>query len=384
MKLSNVLASLLCLTSTLSLGGRNVPIKQSDEVNLSLTYEDDVLYDTVDKEIIKEVTKNVVTVMIYQKDGSYYGLGSGVIIKEDEYYQYVLTNNHVVSDGTRFEVISYDYEIRKATVLGSDYYQDVGVIRIDKFNDATVARIADSSEIKVGESVFAIGTPGDISLKNTVTQGIVSGVNRNSSYSEKIIEQQKHAIQIDVAINPGNSGGPLYNSKGEVIGINTLKLTSDGNDSVYYEGINFSLPMNDMMLAANRIMNSCVFTSKGNLIQKGTYTRSSFGQAYYANVLDLSLYERENIKLPTKAYKGVILTYIEGSLQNSLFNAGITKYSVIKEIDGVVVDNVVEFRRELYKKTIGSYVTLKCLIASDNGYEEKTVDVLVRRSTVTG
>ncbi len=183
--------------------------------------------------------------------------GSGIIISEDGY---IVTNNHVVdstssssysyydiSDATSIKIklnsqIYGDDAVYDAKIVGKDSQTDLAVLKIDK-TDLTPAEFADSNEVVVGEFVMAVGSP--LGLDTTVTQGIVSAVNR-----EVESEGTKYTcIQTDAAINPGNSGGALINSDGKVIGINTLKLSGTG-----VEGIGFAIPINSTLDVINQLI----------------------------------------------------------------------------------------------------------------------------------
>ncbi len=157
------------------------------------------------------------------------GQGSGFIISSDGL---ILTNHHVVSDADEVVVHLTDKREFKAKVLGSDENTDVAVIKIDA-KDLPVAKLGDSSKVKVGEWVAAIGAP--FGLENTVTQGIVSAMSRNLPDDQFV-----PFIQSDAAVNPGNSGGPLFNMAGEVIGINSQIFSTSGG----YMGMSFSIPIN--------------------------------------------------------------------------------------------------------------------------------------------
>ncbi len=172
------------------------------------------------------------------------GLGSGVILTEDGY---IITNNHVVSGGTRFEVM-IDGETYEADLVGTDASSDVAVIKAKDASGLKAIEIADSDNIKIGEWVMSIGSP--FGLEQSVATGIVSATSRSQimdSSSSNMFDQSSSSpviypnlIQTDAAINPGNSGGALVNANGELIGINTLITSYSGN----YSGVGFAIPSN--------------------------------------------------------------------------------------------------------------------------------------------
>jgi serine protease Do len=330
----------------------------------------------VEPSLIEVSRKSVVTVLVYDQLGNSGGLGSGVIYKRDANYDYIITNEHVVAAGRVYEIVAYDMQKLAGVLLGSDTVQDVAVIRTPRFRDVTIAPLGNSSDLKVGDTIFAIGNPGDINFRGSVSTGIVAGLNRNVSSSGETLERQLHAIQVNLAINPGNSGGPIFNDTGLLMGINTLKLTSDGS-ATRYEGINFALPINDMHLAAERIVGSTLVSNTGAVLQRGVYRRSSLGNATYQSILDLDLYERKRLGITDNIYRGVFLSVIDNVANNPLLINQVEAGTIIVGIDGVRVDNKVELRQEIYKKAIGRSVVLTLLIKINNVYQERTVNITV-------
>lgn len=165
------------------------------------------------------------------------GIGSGFIINEEGY---ILTNYHVIEGAQEVSVTLSDGTEAKAKVVNYDQNQDVAMIKISDENVKVpaVVELGDSDALRPGEEVLAIGTPLSKDFNQTVTSGIISAVSRSVQTSSNVT---LNLLQTDAAINPGNSGGPLVNTKGEVIGINTAKISADA-----VEGIGFSIPINDI------------------------------------------------------------------------------------------------------------------------------------------
>lgn len=161
-----------------------------------------------------------------------HGLGSGVIVNSDGY---LLTNNHVVADASDVEVFTQDRKKYKAKVIGTDPRTDIAVIKIEASGLPTLT-LADSSKLKVGDVVFAIGQP--FGIGETATMGIVSATGRGLGGA---IEHYEDFIQTDAAINPGNSGGALIDLHGDLVGINTAIIAGEGGGS---EGVGFAIPVN--------------------------------------------------------------------------------------------------------------------------------------------
>ncbi len=172
----------------------------------------------------------VVGIVQYQKGSlSETGEGSGIVLSSDGA---ILTNNHVVEDASRLVVVMHGGKKYTASIIGTDTRTDLAVIRIQA-SGLTYARFGDSKQCKVGEAVLAIGNPSGLKLAGTVTQGIISALDRNVDVGNGPM----NLIQTDAAINPGNSGGALVNLYGQVVGINSAKIAQTG-----YEGLGFSIP----------------------------------------------------------------------------------------------------------------------------------------------
>ena len=173
--------------------------------------------------------------------------GSGVIIKEDGGTRYILTNQHVVANAASFSVTANGNEYA-ATLVASDSTTDVAILKVTdpEFNLPAVP-IGNSDEVKVGEWVMAIGTPLSAGFANTLTVGVVSGLNREITSRQGRNNAYTKMIQIDAAINSGNSGGALFNTKGELIGIPALKYTSGGFGMASVESIGMAVPINAAM-----------------------------------------------------------------------------------------------------------------------------------------
>ncbi len=166
------------------------------------------------------------------------GFGSGFIVDSDGY---VITNAHVVEGAVDIRVGLHDRRELRATLVGTDKSSDIAVLKVDA-SDLPVVKIGDSDNIKVGEWVLAIGSP--FGFEHTATQGIVSALSRSLPDDTYV-----PFIQTDVAVNPGNSGGPLFNTKGEVIGVNSQIYSRSGG----YQGLSFSIPINVAMSIAEQL-----------------------------------------------------------------------------------------------------------------------------------
>ena len=198
------------------------------------------------------VSSEGVTTNIYGQVSKTASTGSGFIISEDGY---VVTNYHVIEGGSQFSVITYDEQEHKATVVGYDKTNDVAVLKLEGTGFHYVT-IGNSDELMVGDQVMAIGNPlGE--LTSTLTVGYVSAKDRMVSTDGSAINM----LQTDAAINSGNSGGPLFNAKGEVIGINTAKYSGTSSSGATIEGIGFAIPMADVVGIIEDLQNKGYVTS---------------------------------------------------------------------------------------------------------------------------
>ena len=255
-----------------------------------------------------------------------YSTGSGVIYSEDGY---IITNNHVVSGADRVRVQLYDGTEYDATVVGTDEQSDLAVIKIDA-TGLTAADFADSDDIVVGEMAVAIGNPGGEEFVNSVTQGIISGVNRNVEVSEG---QFMTLVQTDAAINPGNSGGALCNGDGEIIGINTIKISSSD-----FEGMGFAIPSNTVLDICNQ------------LIENGKVIRPALQVGIYGEITaQIAQYYDLGIDY------GILVHPTDGG---AAANAGMEDGDVIIAIDGNRVETTSELQNYIYEKNIGDTVTV--------------------------
>jgi serine protease Do len=175
------------------------------------------------------------TVLVESYNGSIIkNYGTGFFYKEDDTYAYILTNEHIIDEGIKVEIVNSKDERVETTILGKDEYLDIAVLRVDKKYANKIATIGDSKNIKLGDTIFTIGSPLGYNYRRSVTSGIISGKNREIKDGDWLI----NTIQIDASINEGNSGGPLLNINGEVIGIVSLKLVDDD-----IEGMGFAIPI---------------------------------------------------------------------------------------------------------------------------------------------
>lgn len=285
--------------------------------------------------------------------------GSGIIYKKDGNKGYIVTNNHVVADSDSLEVSLADGTKVTAKLVGTDSYSDLAVLEIESDKITTVAEFGDSDALKLGEPAIALGSPLGSEYANSVTLGIISGIDRNiSSTASDGSTTNINALQTDAAINPGNSGGPLVNIAGQVIGINSVKIAqSSSSDSVSVEGMGFAIPSNDVVEIIDQ------------LESKGKVSRPMLG----IRMTDLSLVSKEQresiLKLPDDITSGVIITSVE--VATPAEKAGLEKYDVIVEMDGKEISSTTDLTSALYSKKVGDTVE----VTYYRGKDKKTAKV---------
>lgn len=297
--------------------------------------------DATVSEMLESATNSVVGISklknngntVFSKDGiSQMGIGSGVIVSKDGY---ILTNEHVSGEkSSTCYVTMEDGKDYSASVVWSDSNLDLAILKIN-MKCIEYARLGNSDILRVGESVYAIGNPIGFEFQKTVTSGIVSGLNRTINFKENEEEiYMSNLIQTDATINPGNSGGPLINSSGEVIGINTVKITSA-------ESIGFAVPINVVKPIIEK------------LESEGKFEEASVGIfAYDKNVIP---YLNSNIKFSTGIYVAQI------SIDSPAYKSGLQIGDVITKIDNNVLEKMCDLRRYIYTKNIGDIVNLSVL-----------------------
>lgn len=319
------------------------------KIEKDVTVTDIGIADAVDK-----VYNSVIVVTTY-KQGTAYSNGSGFIYKVDGDTTYLITNHHVVEGGDSYKITYTDSEVLEATLVGSNEYSDIAVLKVKTKEDYKAVEIGSSEDMRVGDTTFTIGAPLDNTYSWTVTRGILSGKERlvevsltSSTNSDYIIK----VLQTDAAVNSGNSGGPIANSNGEVIGVINAKISSTG-----VEGIGFAIPIEEAVEKAEELIN---------------------GEESQYPYLGISMFDVETARsYPTyKKYlsnsditSGVIVIDVEEELPAD--EAGIQSGDIIIKLNNKNTSNVAYLRYELYKNNINDTIEVTVI---RNG-EEKTVNV---------
>ena len=278
--------------------------------------------------------------------------GSGVIYKKNDKEAYIVTNNHVINGASKVDIRLSDGTKISGEIVGADTFSDIAVVKISSEKVTTVAEFGDSSQLTVGETAIAIGSPLGSEYANTVTQGIVSSLNRNVSLkSEDGQAISTKAIQTDTAINPGNSGGPLINIQGQVIGITSSKIATNGGTSV--EGLGFAIPAND---AINIIE---------QLEKNGKVTRPALG-IQMVNLSNINTSDLRRLNIPSNVTSGVVVRSVQSNMPA---NGHLEKYDVITKVDDKKITSSTDLQSALYNHSIGDTIKITYY---RNGKEETT------------
>lgn len=322
---------------------QNSHVKQGDRSQLlDLISPVHVDISTQVTSIVEQVMPAVVGVENIQKQGFNFwdqatydgGTGSGVIYRVDGEHAHVVTNHHVIEGADQIEVILEDGTRVMAELIGSDLFTDLAVLQIDSSNINVAIDIGNSELAKVGEPVIAIGNPLGFDLAGSVTQGIISGKQRSIplDYSgDGRADWQVEVIQTDAAINPGNSGGALINMSGQLIGINSMKISQS-----YVEGIGFAIPIDEALPVINELEHN------------GEMTRAFLGVEAYSLVEVPKVEWSTSLNLPSSVEGGIYVQSVEPLSPAEL--AGIEPYDVIVALDGEPVYTIVDLRKHLYQE----------------------------------
>lgn len=321
-------------------------------------------------DMVEDLEPTIVGVSNYQTTQNSFGLsgdspeaeagtGSGVIFKKDGKKAYIITNNHVVEGANKLKVTLYDGKTKDAKLVGSDVMTDLAVVEINADGIDKVASFGDSSKLRAGDKVIAIGNPLGAQFSGTVTEGIISGLDRTVEANTSSGTVEMNVLQTDAAINPGNSGGPLINTDGQVIGINSLKISESG-----VESLGFAIPSNDVKPIVDE------------LLKNGKVERPYLG----VQMIDLEqvpeTYQENTLGLFDKQIgKGIYVKDV--SKGSPAQKAGLKSGDVIIKFKGKNVANSSQLKEILYKETkVGDKTTMTVIREGKN----KNLDITLGQS----
>ncbi len=278
------------------------------------------------------------------------GFGSGVVVSPDGY---ILTNNHVAGGKSNRIMVSFaDGRNVDGEVVWADPVLDLAVVKVNLTGLSHLV-LGDATKLEVGEQAIAIGNPLGLEFQRSVTSGIISALNRTISIeTESGANYMEDLIQTDASINPGNSGGPLLNARGEVVGINTVKVISA-------EGMGFAIPINITKPIVDK------------LIKSGTFTEPYLGLfAYDKNVIP-------NIDGAATVSGGVYVAHVDEN--GPAFLGGIRKGCIIRQVDEEEVNTMMQLRTYIYSKAPGDPIRVTHLMHGTNNWVTTTI-VLAEKS----
>jgi len=312
-----------------------------EEVNL-LPYD-----ETAVLEVVEKVSRSVVNVSTIKLLHDFFyqavpvqGMGSGTIIDPRGY---IITNNHVIEGAERIGVTLATGDVLPGKLAGTCLSDDIAVVKVEA-KDLPVAELGESSKLRVGQTVFAIGNPFGLTGGPTVTAGVISAVNRSIRSERGLIE---NLVQTDAAINPGNSGGPLVDIHGKVIAINTAIIP-------FAQGIGFAIPINSAKRCADEI------------ILHGRVIRPWLGISGLSITKEVSAY----YGLPVE--RGVLITQVvpDGPADR----AGIVTGDIILDFEDTATNSIEDLRKEIHKRNIGETVKILILREGRKGFVEATLE----------
>ncbi len=285
--------------------------------------------------LIEKVSKSVVNIStvklvhnIFYQAVPVGGVGSGTII--DAGKGLILTNNHVVGGAEKINVTLWDNHVLEGIIVGSCAIHDIAVVKVNGKN-LQAAELGDSDNLRVGQSVYAIGNPFGLAGGPTVTSGVISAINRTIDSQSGLLE---NLVQTDASINPGNSGGPLVDLEGKVVAINTAIIP-------FAQGIGFAIPINSAKTCTN------------GMIAEGIVRRPWLG------ILGLSITEEIARYYGLPVDRGVLVTKV--AMGSPAEEAGMADEDIILEIDNAQTSRIEDLVREIHKRKVGDQVKIFAL-----------------------
>lgn len=311
------------------------PLNKSNTITKlekEVTITDEGISEAVDK------LYNAVVVVEAYKNNQKVSSGSGFVYKKGDTLAYIVTNTHVIEEADKVYVTFSDGTRKEVSVVGKEAYSDIAVLSLAAKNVLAVAEIGSSEDMKLGDTVFTIGAPIDSEYSGTVTRGVLSGKNRMVEVSVKATNDfVMRVIQTDAAMNSGNSGGPIANANGEVIGITSLKLVSNG-----VEGIGFAIPIEDALYYIEKI-------------EKGETINRPFLGVSLIDLSDLYNLYQNGLTIPDNI-KGVAVAIVASD--SPAAKAGLKKGDIIYKVGNNEVISSAELRYYLYKYEPGKTVKI--------------------------
>lgn len=302
---------------------------------------------------VGKVYDTVVVLEVYDKNQNLISTGTGFVYKKVNNKAYLMTNNHVISNGNSIKALFTDGTELDADVVGSDAYSDIAVISVKDSDKITTAIMGKSTQSNVGDTLFTVGSPEGSEYAGTVTKGILSAKDRLVAVAlenSQTTDYYMQVLQTDAAINPGNSGGPICNVNGEVIGITNMKLVDDT-----VEGMGFAIPIEEALKVV------------AILEQEGKITRPKLGISVSPVSNKIEIYYQYKILVPNDIENGIVIISVESGSSAERFK--LQKGDIIIKLAGTPTNTLADFRYELYKHSPGEEIVITYL---RNGKEKTT------------
>lgn len=313
--------------------------------------------DTISKGVAN--VYDAVVVVEGFKNNKLASTGTGFIYKKNKDKAYIMTNHHVIDGVENVKIMLSDKTILDVEIMGSEVYSDIAVLAVESSKVKHIAVMGDTSKLKVGDTLFTVGSPEGSTYAGTVTKGILSGKDRLVSVSLSGSNQYDYymkVIQTDAAINPGNSGGPICNINGEVIGVTNMKLV----DSTV-EGMGFAIPIEDALIYAEPM-------------EKGEKLVRPYLGIGMCDVTDTQRLFTNQVLISNELKEGVVI--LEVDEESAAGKAKLKKGDVITHLAGEKISTVAHLRYELYKHKPGEEVEIKYL----RNNKEKTTKIKLTAS----
>ena len=276
------------------------------------------------QDVYEKVLPSVVSIICYDSRST--SSGTGVIMDASGY---IITNAHVVEDALQIQVLLTDGRELQARCVGADALSDLAVLKVNAIG-LTPAEFGDSTQLRVGDEVVAIGDPLGVELRGTMTNGIISGINRDIKSGSRTLT----LLQTTAALNTGNSGGPLVNCYGQVVGINTMKI-GDYASSAGVEGLGFAIPITAVQTVLEQLASRGYVSGRPSLGLEGQEI-STFYQFYY--------------RMPA----GILITSLEDD--SSAANQGVRRGDILTSLGGRAVTSMDILEEIIYASAVGDTI----------------------------
>lgn len=318
-------------------------IRSLDGEQVQIIENKTVEFTTEITNVVESSVNKVVGISSYRND-TLIGSGSGAIISVDGFMVEVITNNHVINNANRVDVVFANGQAITAEIIGSDVFSDLALLQVEVDFPISAFKIGDSASSKVGEWVLAIGSPLGLNFQGSVTLGILSGKDRTVSVDisgNGMADWDMNVLQTDAAINPGNSGGPLINMNGELIGINSMKIVLQT-----VEGMGFSIPINEVVPIV------------AQLREYGEVIRPVLGISA-VGISELSFFQKNRYGIDLSQTNGLLITSVMAN--SPALEAGIRNNDILLSFDQTIITSFKQFRQLLYSKNVNDIVDIVIL-----------------------